>query len=350
MRGILQISEGALRHRSDEAIAMAHGSGGSKGQELIREVFAAEFSNPMLDEFGDSAIVEIPRSRLAYTTDSYVVKPIFFPGGDIGKLAVCGTVNDLAAAGARALYITAGFMIEEGFPIDDLKRIASSMAATAKRCGVHIVAGDTKVVERGGLDGIFINTSGIGVLFVDKPITRHRIAPGDSVLISGYIGDHGIAIMSSREGLSMETAIESDCAPLTGLVEHLAASVPDIKFLRDPTRGGLATVLCEAAQDAGFGIEIAEDKIPIRDGTRAACEILGIDPLYVANEGKMVAVVPGDRAALALAAMQAHPLGRDASIIGSAVKEHAGEVSLITAIGTRRLIVMQSGEQLPRIC
>ncbi|MBT3182396.1 MAG: hydrogenase expression/formation protein HypE [Deltaproteobacteria bacterium] len=335
---------------NESRITMAHGGGGIQSQELIQGIFASHFSNPILNAMGDAAIVEIPRTYLAYTTDSYVVKPIFFPGGDIGKLAVCGTVNDLAVSGARAIYMTAGFIIEEGFEFKQLESIVASMATVARACGIMIVAGDTKVVEKGNCDGIFINTSGIGQLFVKQAMTSSRIETGDVIIINGSIADHGMAIMSAREGLSMDTSIESDCAPLNSLAEHLSAAVPNIKFMRDATRGGLATVLCEAVGENNFGIEIDESKIPLKEGTAAACELLGIDPLYVANEGKLVAVVPADSAEVALATMQSHPQGKESEIIGCVTEDNVGKVNLITTIGSRRLITMLSGEQLPRIC
>lgn len=334
----------------ESRVMMSHGSGGLKSHELIRDMFVCHFSNPALKQMGDSAIVEIPRAYLAFTTDSYVVKPLFFPGGNIGKLAVCGTVNDLAVAGARPIYMSAGFIIEEGLEIATLKEIVAAMAAAAREAGVSIVAGDTKVAEHGKCDGIFITTAGIGEIFAKHPMIPSRIEPGDVILINGTIADHGMAVMCAREGLSIKTAIESDCAPLARLAEHLLAAVPETRFMRDATRGGLATVLCEAAHEHTFGIEIDEASIPISEGTSAACEILGIDPLYVANEGKFVAFVPGKDAELALAAMQAHPLGRHASVIGRATAGNPGKVILTTSIGSRRQIAMLSGDQLPRIC
>ena len=338
-----------MRNSSDK-ILLAHGSGGVQSRELIRKLFAHHFSNPALDILGDSAIVDIPQSQVAFTTDAYVVKPLFFPGGDIGKLAVCGTINDLAAAGARPLFITAGFIIEEGYAISDLEKIVSSMARAARSAGVDIVAGDTKVVERGSCEGMFVTTSGVGQIIAPKPIAPSRIEPGDAILINGPIADHGVAIMTAREGLAIETPIESDCAALNSLTERLISVVPDTKFMRDATRGGLAAVLCEAAQNQGFGIEIDERAIPLREATLAACEILGIDPLHVANEGKLVAFVRTESADTALAALRNHPLGREAAIIGRATKENAGRVNLITALGTSRQILMPSGDLLPRIC
>lgn len=333
-----------------DKILLAHGSGGTQSRDLIRTLFVRHFSNPALDAMGDSAIVDISRPQLAFTTDAFVVKPLFFPGGDIGKLAVCGTVNDLAVAGARPLSLTASFIIEEGIERELLERIVASMAATAREAGVPIVAGDTKVVERGGADGLFITTSGIGTLFALQPLAPSRIEPGDAILINGPIADHGMAIMAAREGLSLDTQIRSDCAPLAGLAETLAAAVPDIRFMRDATRGGLAAVLSEAAEGQRFGIAIDEARIPLREGTAAACELLGIDPLHVANEGKLVAVVPGNQATIALAAMRSHPLGRESTLIGRATTADAGRVVLATAVGTKRLVAMPSGELLPRIC
>lgn len=329
---------------------MAHGSGGTQSRDLFRRIFLSHFSNPALKVMGDSAIVEIPRAYLAFTTDAYVVKPLFFPGGNIGKLAACGTINDLAVSGAKPLYLSASFILEEGLEIDLLKEIVASMAAVAREAGIRVVAGDTKVVEKGGCDGVFITTTGIGQVFAKQPMLASRIEPGDAILINGEIADHGMAIMSAREGLSLKTSIESDCAPLHSLAEHLIAAVPDTRFMRDATRGGLATVLCEAVDERPFGIEIDEGRIPLNEGTAAACELLGIDPLYVANEGKLVAVVPGNDAETALAALQAHPLGRGASIIGRVTEDDAGKVSLVTSIGSKRLVAMLSGEQLPRIC
>lgn len=329
---------------------MSHGSGGTQTRDLINDVFRRYFDNPALNLLGDSAIVDIPRSKLAFTTDSFVVKPLRFPGGDIGKLAICGTVNDLAVAGARPLYISVGFIIEEGLELSQLEDIAKSMAETAKMAGALIVTGDTKVVEKGSADGIFINTAGIGEIFAPKPMLISRILPTDAILINGTIADHGMAIMTAREGLSIRTEIASDCAPLNELVECLLAAVPDVHFMRDATRGGLAAVLCEVTEDKQFGIEIDEKKILTNEATASACELLGIEPLHVANEGKLVAFVPKESVEAALAALQSHPLGREASIIGHVTQENAGKVSITTEIGSKRLISMPSGEQLPRIC
>ena len=338
-----------MKNPSDK-ILLAHGSGGVQSRELIRNVFAHHFSNPALDVLGDSAIVDIPQSQVALTTDSYVVKPLFFPGGDIGKLAVCGTINDLAVAGARPLFITTGFIIEEGTAIGELEKIVSSMADAARSAGVDIVAGDTKVVERGNGEGMFITTSGLGQIITPEPIAPSRIDPGDAILINGPIADHGMAIMTAREGLAIETPIESDCAALNSLTERLITAVPETRFMRDATRGGLAAVLCEACENQSFGIEVEERAIPLREATLAACEILGIDPLHVANEGKLVAFVPGEAAQAALDTLKDHPLGRQATIIGQATKENARRVNLVTTLGTSRQILMPSGDLLPRIC
>lgn len=334
----------------NNTILLSHGGGGIQSRELVRTVFETRFRNRALSAMGDSAIVEIPRSKLAFTTDAFVVRPLFFPGGDIGKLAVCGTVNDLAVAGARPLYLSAGFIIEEGLAFSVLERIAESMASAAREAGVVIVAGDTKVVERGKCDGIFVTTSGIGEVFVKQPMTPSRIEAGDWVIINGPIADHGMAIMTAREGLKIGAEIESDCAPLQTLAEGLCRAAPGIRFMRDATRGGLAAVLNEACEGQGFGIEIEEEAILVNDGTMAACELLGIDPLHVANEGKLVAVVPPGSQDAALAAMRSNTFGKRASVIGRVISDNKGRVVLKTQIGTRRIVAMPSGELLPRIC
>lgn len=334
----------------DSIIQLAHGGGGTRMNELIREIFANRFSNEHIDGMSDAANIDLTSSRIAFTTDGFVVKPHFFPGGDIGKLSICGTVNDLASAASRPLYISASFILEEGFAITDLERIATSMAETAKTAGVKIVAGDTKVVERGSCDGIFISTSGIGIRLTKEIMAPTRIRPGDAILVNGAVGDHGMAIMATREGLSLESTIKSDCAPLGGLMEAILTAAPDVRFMRDATRGGLATVLCESCDGMEFGIECEEATIPLNSSTTAACELLGLDPLYSANEGKIVAVVPADEAEAALVAMRGHELGRDAAIIGHATGGRAGHVSLITTLGSRRMLVRKSGEQMPRIC
>jgi hydrogenase expression/formation protein HypE len=306
----------------------------------------------------DAAVVDIVPGgtggcpRLALSTDSYVVSPLFFPGGDIGKLAVCGTVNDVSMSGARPLWMSAGFILEEGLPLADLERVVVSMALTAETAGVQIVAGDTKVVDRGSADKLFVNTAGLGLVYPGVEISGDRAKPGDAVLLSGPIGDHGMTIMTQREGLEFESPLESDCAPLHGLVADLLASLPPetLHCLRDPTRGGLATTLHELAGRSKVGIEIEETAVPVRDAVRAACELLGLDPLYVANEGKLVAVVSPESAEAALSAMRAHEFGRDAAVIGRVTPDHAGRVVLHTALGARRIAGMLAGEQLPRIC
>ncbi len=333
----------------DEAILLAHGSGGRLTHELIRDLFLSELSNPFLDALGDAAVLPPQSGRLALTTDSYVVRPVFFPGGDIGKLAVCGTVNDLSMVGARPLFLTIGFILEEGLPFADLRRIVRSAAQTAREAGVQIVAGDTKVVDRGSADQVFINTAGVGLIPEGVSLSPSAIRPGDVVLVSGTVGDHGIAVMAQREGLGLSTSLASDCAPLNGLAQAVVAC-GGVRVMRDPTRGGLATTLVELAQAGGVGLEIDESAVPVKDAVRGACELLGLDPLYVANEGKLVAVVAAEAADAALAAMQAHPLGRDARIIGRATDGHPGRVVLKTLLGVSRVVEMLTGEQLPRIC
>jgi len=336
--------------RSDK-ILMAHGSGGQLSHELVELVFLRHLHNPTLADLDDAAVLPpLAGARLALTTDSYVIHPLFFPGGDIGKLAVCGTVNDLSMRGARPLYLTAGFILEEGLPLDDLDRIVASMAATARAAGVQIVAGDTKVVERGSADGLFINTAGLGLVPEGVTVSGAGAQPGDVVMVSGTLGDHGMAIMSQREGLSFSTPLKSDCAPLNGLVAALLAAAPNVHCLRDPTRGGLATALNELAARSGVGIEIEETQIPVREAVRGLCELLGLDPLYVANEGKLVAVVAAGEADAALAALRAHEYGADAAVIGRVVAGHPGRLVLRTPLGARRVVDMLVGEQLPRIC
>ncbi len=335
---------------SRDRIVLGHGSGGQLSANLLRDVFLPLFSNPVLDRLDDQAVVEIEGLRLAFTTDSFVVKPLFFPGGDIGSLAVHGTVNDLAMGGARPLYLSAAFIVEEGFPMDDLRRIAASMAEAAAAAGVAIVTGDTKVVERGKGDGVFINTTGIGVVPRDLRLSADRARPGDVVILSGTIGDHGTAIMASREGLEFETAIASDSAPLDRLVAEMLAVSSNIRCLRDPTRGGLSSTLNEIAERSEVSIEIEEKKIPVRDEVRGACELLGLDPLYVANEGKLVAIVGPEDAGHVLSAMRRHPRGAEAAIIGIVSDAHPGLVTMRTAFGSSRIVDMLPGDQLPRIC
>ncbi len=334
-----------------DKILLAHGSGGQLSHELVERLFLKHLSHPALAQLDDSAVLDAAGARLAFTTDSYVVSPIFFPGGDIGKLAVCGTVNDLAMSGATPLYLSAGFILEEGLPLSDLERIVASMAATAQAAGVPIVAGDTKVVNHGKADKLFINTAGVGLIPPGVEIGSRLARPGDVILLSGTIGDHGMTIMSQREGLRFDSPLTSDCAPLNGLVTAMLERAQGmIHCLRDPTRGGLATTLNEIARQSNVGIEIDERAVPVRGQVRAACEMLGLDPLYVANEGKLVAFVAPPCAELVLAAMRAHEYGREAAIIGQVTGEHAGRVVLRTALGARRILNMLTGEQLPRIC
>ena len=336
-------------------IVLGHGSGGKLTADLIDKIFLPAFRNPVLDKLDDQAVVTIGGARLAFTTDSFVVTPIFFPGGDIGRLAVHGTVNDLAMSGARPLYLSAAFILEEGLPVDDLRRVVESMRAAAADAGVQFVTGDTKVVDRGKGDQVFITTTGIGVIESGINISADRAQVGDAIILSGYIGDHGMAIMSQREGLEFEGAIESDCASLNGLVAAMLATPstagPDfIHCLRDPTRGGAATTLNEIAKRAGVGMLLRERSIPVRESVKGACEVLGLDPLYVANEGKLLAVVRPEMAEAVLHQMRAHPLGQDAAIIGEVVTDHPGMVLMKTEIGGTRVLDVMFGEQLPRIC
>lgn len=333
-----------------DRIVLGHGSGGQLSANLLRDVFLPLFSNPVLDRLNDQAIVEIGGARLAFTTDSFVVKPLFFPGGDIGSLAVHGTVNDLAMGGATPLYLSAGFIVEEGFPVEDLRRIAASMSQAATAAGVLIVTGDTKVVERGKGDGVFINTTGIGVVPPDVRVSADRARPGDLVILSGHIGDHGTAILASREGLEFETTIVSDSAPLHDLVAQMLSVSRNIRCLRDPTRGGLSSTLNEIAEQSKVTIEIEERKIPVRDEVRGACELLGLDPLYVANEGKLVAIVAPEDAGAVLKAMRHHARGESAAIIGMVGEGSPGMVTMRTAFGSSRIVDLLPGDQLPRIC
>jgi hydrogenase expression/formation protein HypE len=335
---------------SGKTILLAHGSGGKLSHRLIEEVFLKAFTNPLLAPLNDQALFDSPESTLAFTTDSYVVSPLFFPGGDIGKLSVCGTINDLAVGGAEPLYLSASFILEEGTDIEELKRVVDSMAHTALEAGVKIVTGDTKVVERGKGDKIFINTTGIGVVKDGIDLSPTHIRPGDAVIVSGTTGDHGIAIMTHREGIMMETPVESDCAALHGLVKDILSGAKGVKAMRDPTRGGLATILNELASSSGCAMHVREEAIPIKDEVRGACELLGFDPLYLANEGKLVAVVSKGSADKVLEVMKANPLGREAAIIGKVAEEPRGKVILETSIGNRRIIEKLTGEQLPRIC
>jgi hydrogenase expression/formation protein HypE len=331
-------------------IVLAHGSGGKLSQRLLQEVVLPQFRNDLLAPLHDGAVFSIGGSRVAFSTDSYVVSPIFFPGGDIGKLAIHGTVNDLAMCGARPLHLSAAFILEEGLPMENFRRIVESMRDAAIGAGVTLVTGDTKVVDRGKADKIFINTSGIGLVREGVDIQPSRAQAGDKIIISGQIAVHGIAIMSVREGLEFETEIASDTAPLNGLVEAMLAACPDIHVLRDPTRGGVTSALSEIAQSANVGMLLDEARIPISEEVKGACEILGLDPLYVANEGKLLAIVPAVDADRVLAATRSHPLGREAAIIGEVTTEHPEYVLMKTRIGGTRVVDMLSGEQLPRIC
>jgi hydrogenase expression/formation protein HypE len=333
-------------------VDMSHGAGGRAMADLIAGIFRDAFANDFLEQGNDQASLPIPAGgRMVMTTDGYVVSPLFFPGGDIGSLAVHGTINDIAMAGARPLYLSASFIIEEGFPLADLQRIAASMGQASREAGVPVVTGDTKVVERGKADGVFISTAGVGVVRQGLMLSGDRAEPGDVVILSGSIGDHGVAIMSSRENLAFETAILSDCAALHGLVAAMVdVAGPHLKLMRDPTRGGLAATLNELAHQSGVGFRIQEAPIPVKPQVAAACELLGLDPLFVANEGKLVAVVAEAGAGALLAAMRAHPLGREAAIIGRAVADDQRFVQMTTAFGGGRIVDWLSGEQLPRIC
>ena len=333
-----------------KVITLAHGNGGKLTQQLIREVFLPCFDNPLLAPLTDSAVFEINETRLAFTTDSYVIKPLFFPGGDIGKLSVSGTINDLAVMGAKPIFISCGLIIEEGLSLSTLKKIIRSVEKTARKAKVSVVTGDTKVVEKGGADGIFINTSGIGIIPQGINLSLERIKAGDYILINGTVGDHSVAVLSEREELGFEKSISSDCEPLYELVEKLRPYWGNIKFMRDPTRGGLAGVLNEIVQGKRFGIELWEKSIPFQEETIAICELLGIDPLYLANEGKIIFFVESESAERILGVLRTHPLGKKASIIGKVVSEPVGKVYLKTSIGTRRVLDMLVEDQLPRIC
>lgn len=333
-----------------DRVELAHGAGGRIMADLIGTMFKKSFDNPLLARGEDQAVFQPPAGRLAMTTDGFVVSPLFFPGGNIGSLAVHGTVNDLAMGGAKPLHLAAGFILEEGFPLADLRRIATSMAEAAKAAGVAIVTGDTKVVERGKGDGVFITTTGIGVVPDGVELGIERIQPGDAVIVSGRIGDHGVAIMSERNGLTFTTEILSDSAALHGLVQVMLEAVPTIRTLRDPTRGGLATSLNEIAVARRLSIELFEENLPVQDAVKGACELLGLDPLYVANEGKLVAFCAAADADRLVEAMRAHPLGVETARIGSVTDDPAGMVELETSFGGRRVVDWLAGEQLPRIC
>jgi hydrogenase expression/formation protein HypE len=337
--------------RDYPAIVMGHGGGGKLSAELVEHLFLPAFRNDALANLGDASIVPLAGQRLAISTDSFVVRPLFFPGGSIGDLAVNGTVNDLAVSGARPLYLTVGMILEEGLPIASLARIANDMAKAAQTAGVQIVTGDTKVVEKGHGDGCYVNTAGVGLVSVDTDIGPTRAKPGDIILVSGTIGDHGTAIMSVREGLEFQTTIRSDTAALNYLIERLLkAGGSAIHVMRDPTRGGVASSLNEISLASNVGVVLEEKAFPVRSEVRAACELLGLDPIFVANEGKVLVFVADSRAAAVLEAMRSDPLGRDSAIIGRVVDQHPGMVVAHTSIGASRVVAMQIGEQLPRIC
>lgn len=332
-----------------DKILLAHGSGGKLAHELVEKNFLKALNNPFLSRMDDSAVIDF-KGRLAFTTDSYVVNPIFFPGGDIGRLAICGTVNDLAMSGARPLYLSLSFIIEEGLPLDDLSNIIGSIKETALEAGVEIVTGDIKVVNRGSADRLFINTAGIGTIPEGIDISGSNARPGDRVILSGAIGEHGIAVLSRREGLSFSTRLESDCAPLNSMVAEMLAASRNIHCLRDPTRGGLATTLNELAEQSKTGIIIEEESVPVSEEVLGACEMLGLDPLYIANEGKLVAIVPAADADKVLGAMQGNRYGTKAAIIGEVRAGHPGRVVMRTCLGATRVIDMLTGDLLPRIC
>ncbi len=333
-----------------DIVELAHGGGGRKTANLIETLFVPAFRNRYLEPLGDGAVLTVGAERLAFTTDTFVVKPAFFPGGDIGSLAVHGTVNDLAMCGAEPLFLSAGYLLEEGFPMRDLERVVASMAEACARVGVSLVTGDTKVVDRGKGDGIYVNTSGLGRVREGTSVGSARAVPGDVVIVSGPVGDHGIAVMAAREGIELETELVSDSAPVVRPVLALLAAVADTHVLRDPTRGGLATALSEIAQASQVGIRLEEEAIPVRDEVRGACELLGFDPLYVACEGRFLAIVPGEQADAALAAIRSEPGGEGARRIGTVVADDPGRLVLRTRIGSHRLLERLSGEQLPRIC
>jgi hydrogenase expression/formation protein HypE len=363
MSAVLQTSDWpghqGIRPRSgrvrDASITLAHGSGGKAMRDLIEDVFLSAFDNPLLAPLEDQALVSLAQlathgDQLAFTTDSYVVDPLFFPGGDIGTLAVAGTVNDLAVSGARPLYLSCGMVLEEGLPLETLRRVVASMKRVADEAGVFIVTGDTKVVERGAADKLFINTAGVGVVPRGVAISARNARPGDVVIVNGTLGDHGMAILIARKQLALQSDIASDCQPLASLISAMLAACPNIHCLRDATRGGVATVLNEFALSSGVAIRLQEPALPLREEVKGACEILGLDPLYLANEGKLVAIVPAAQAHRVLAAMHAHPAGSRAAIVGEVTKQPAGVVVLHTGFGGQRIVDMLVGEQLPRIC
>ncbi len=350
--------EQARRRRAqvrEETVTLAHGSGGKAMRDLIDDIFVGSFDNPILAQLEDQASISLTEltargDRIALTTDSYVVDPLFFPGGDIGTLAVNGTVNDLAVSGAKPLYLSCGFILEEGLPMDTLRQVARSMKAAADIAGVQIVTGDTKVVHRGAADKLFVNTAGVGAIPSGVSPSARHLQPGDVVLINGNLGNHGAAILIARGELALETSIESDCQPLNGLVAAILDVCPDVRAMRDATRGGLATVLNEFALASEVGIRLYESEIPVREEVQGVCELLGLDPLYLANEGKLVVVVPRSHSDTVLAAMQAHPAGTDARIVGEVLASPPGIVLLQTLLGSDRIVDLLVGDQLPRIC
>ncbi len=336
-----------MRH---DTIQLAHGSGGKLSSELIDTLFLPRFSNETLNKLADHALLTVPEGRIAFSTDTFVVDPIFFPGGDIGDLAINGTVNDVALSGGKPLYLSVGFILEEGLPIETLHRILLSMEVAAKKAGVEIVTGDTKVVSRGSCDKIFINTTGIGIIPKNRYLDISQVKAGDKIILSGTIADHGMAVLTTRKGLSFQSRVSSDTAPLNDLINIMLSASRDIRVMRDPTRGGVATTLNEFAKQAQLGMHIFEDRVPVKDDVKGACEVLGIDPLYVANEGKLLCVLPGRDAHKVMLAMQKHPLGKHAVILGEVTNEHPGMVTMESLLGATRIITMPVGEQLPRIC
>ena len=333
-----------------DVITMAHGSGGAAGHELMEEILLPAFDNPILHELHDGAKLDLNTTKIAFSTDSYVVKPLFFAGGNIGKLAICGTVNDLAMTGAMAKYISVGMIIEEGFSLKDLQQIVKTMRHAADEAGVYIVTGDTKVVNKGGADGIFINTAGVGERFSHTNISPLNAKAGQNIIVSGYLGDHAATIMAMRHNLELPSAVKTDCAPLNHLVASMLKVAPNIAVLRDPTRGGVAAVLTEIAEQAQVGILLDEKSIPVRDEVRGFCDILGFDPLYLANEGKLIAFVNEEDTDKVLATMHANQYGQNARVIGKVIDKAIGEVGLKTEIGGIRIVDMPQGEQIPRIC
>ncbi|MFZ7103627.1 MAG: hydrogenase expression/formation protein HypE [Peptococcaceae bacterium] len=335
---------------ADDKILLAHGAGGLKTQQLIRHIFQKNIGNAYLQQELDAALIKFSPHKLAFTTDSFVINPIFFPGGDIGKLAICGTVNDLAVMGAKPLYLTLGLIIEEGLPMETLDKLMSSLGNAAREAGVQIVAGDTKVVEHGACDKIYINTSGIGIVSPNIDLRPQKILPGDKIIVTGSLGNHGIAVLAAREGMNFDPPLESDCTYLNYLTERILAVSGNVKCMRDPTRGGLATTLNELAQQAGLGIKIFEEVLPVDSRVKGACSMLGLDPLYLANEGKVIIVAAARDAQLLRDEIRKFALGKKASIIGEVTESHPSKVVMETELGTLRVLHMLEGDPLPRIC